>query len=255
MTDPTPWPGRPGEPVEPERDGEHVMAVTDQHGRVWHEVWRWQVDGASWLRPNFSGPVYGYEPRDLATPLYANIRYVGPFTTPDQIKERDAYINDGFEAYLASALRIEREAIAAERAASAAAERERDEARRQWKNYEAVAVDRHAERDALLALLRRAEEELRLINLKDTGAIYDVGLRTAMRLALAHSDASALAAMIEAARREGMLEAAHLCRSKAMSNASIGAMSDATEAEELAEEIEAVVAIRARAGAGEGGAS
>lgn len=49
-----------------------------------------------------------------------------------------------------------------------------------------------AERDAALAevarlreLLARCAEELRLIRLKDTGALYDVGLRTALSAALA----------------------------------------------------------------------
>lgn len=37
----------------------------------------------------------------------------------------------------------------------------------------------------LYEALRRAQEELRLINMKDTGAIYDVGLRTDISAALA----------------------------------------------------------------------
>jgi hypothetical protein len=41
-----------------------------------------------------------------------------------------------------------------------------------------------AERDRLRDLLRRADEELRLIRMKDTGALYDIGLRAALSAAL-----------------------------------------------------------------------
>lgn len=85
------WDGRP---QNPERDGEHVMEVTDPHGRVWHEVWRWDARTASgkaiWLRPNFTGPVYGYEPRDLTAPIYNSIHYIGPFVHPAEIEAREA---------------------------------------------------------------------------------------------------------------------------------------------------------------------
>lgn len=90
----TPWPNpdAPGVPLNPERDGEHVMEVMDQHGRVWHEVWKWDArtagGNAVWFRPNFTGPVYGYEPRDLTAPIYSNIRYVGPLPSPPNSPRR-----------------------------------------------------------------------------------------------------------------------------------------------------------------------
>jgi hypothetical protein len=85
MTDTNPggWPdaARPGYPANPERDGEHMMEWTDEHGRVWREVWKWRTDSKPplWLRPNFTGGPYGYEPKHLTAPTYASIPYLGPF--------------------------------------------------------------------------------------------------------------------------------------------------------------------------------
>ena len=91
MTDTNPggWPdaARPGYPANPERDGEHMMEWTDEHGRVWREVWKWRTDSKPplWLRPNFTGGPYGYEPKHLTAPIYASIRYLGPCHTPAEV--------------------------------------------------------------------------------------------------------------------------------------------------------------------------
>ena len=91
MTDTNPG-GRPdaampGYPLNPERDGEHMMEWTDEHGRVWREVWKWRTDSKPplWLRPNFTGGPYGYEPKHLTAPIYASIRYLGPCHTPAEV--------------------------------------------------------------------------------------------------------------------------------------------------------------------------
>ena len=107
MTDTTPggWPdaAMPGHPLHPERDGVHMMEWTDEHGRVWREVWKWRTDSKPplWLRPNFTGGPYGYEPKHLTAPIYASIRYLGPCHTPAEVA-----------ALVEAARREEREACA-----------------------------------------------------------------------------------------------------------------------------------------------
>jgi hypothetical protein len=94
MTDPNGWPdaSKPGYPMNPERDGEHMMERTDDHGRVWHEVWKWRADSkpAEWQQPEFTGGFYGYEPKRLLAlaarvPVYAELRYLGPCHTPAEV--------------------------------------------------------------------------------------------------------------------------------------------------------------------------
>jgi hypothetical protein len=88
-TNPGGWPdaAMPGYPLHPERNGEHMMEWTDEHGRVWREVWKWRTDSKPplWLRPNFTGGPYGYEPKHLTAPIYASIRYLGPCHTPAEV--------------------------------------------------------------------------------------------------------------------------------------------------------------------------
>lgn len=81
-----------GLPLHPERDGDHMMEWIDEHGRVWHEVWKWSAQTAPpvWLRPNFTGGPYGYEPHHLTAPIYNNIRYLGPCLTPAEVAAREA---------------------------------------------------------------------------------------------------------------------------------------------------------------------
>jgi hypothetical protein len=96
MTDTNPggWPdaAKPGYPMNPERDGEHMMEWTDEHGRVWREVWKWRADSkpAEWQQPEFTGGFYGYEPKRLLAlaarvPIYAELRYLGPCHTPAEV--------------------------------------------------------------------------------------------------------------------------------------------------------------------------
>jgi hypothetical protein len=106
MTDSNGWPdaSKPGYPMNPERDGEHMMEWTDEHGRVWREVWKWRADSkpAEWQQPEFTGGFYSYEPKHLTAPIYAGLRYLGPCNTP-------ADVTDLIEA----ARREEREAVGA----------------------------------------------------------------------------------------------------------------------------------------------
>ena len=83
-----------GVPLHPECDGNHMMEWIDEHGRVWHEVWKWSAQTAPpvWLRPNFTGGPYGYEPHHLTAPIYNNIRYLGPCLTPAEVVAREAAI-------------------------------------------------------------------------------------------------------------------------------------------------------------------
>jgi hypothetical protein len=112
MTDTNPggWPdpAKPGYPLNPERDGEHMMEWTDGHGRVWREVWKWRADSkpAEWQQPEFTGGFYSYEPKRLLTlaarvPIYAELRYLGPCHTPAEVS-----------ALVEAARREEREACA-----------------------------------------------------------------------------------------------------------------------------------------------
>jgi hypothetical protein len=106
MTNNNNWPdpARPGVPLNPEVDGPHMMQTTDDHGRVWLEVWAWRSSSRPqvWLRPTVNGPPYGYEPRHLTAPIYAGIRYLGPCLTPAEVA-----------AQIAAAVAAEREACAA----------------------------------------------------------------------------------------------------------------------------------------------
>ena len=125
MTDTTPggWhdAARPGYPAKPERDGEHMIEWTDEHGRVWREVWKWRADSkpAVWQRPNFTGGPYGYEPKHLTAPIYAGLRYLGPCHTPAEVAAREqaavtAYANAlDIPALVEAARREEREACEA----------------------------------------------------------------------------------------------------------------------------------------------
>lgn len=87
----------------------------------------------------------------------------------------------------------ERDAIIAERDATIATLREalarpknKTPASRQLVNLsKAFWEDAESDVSELLALLKRAEEELRLIRMKDCAVVYDVGLRMEMRLAIA----------------------------------------------------------------------
>jgi hypothetical protein len=91
MTDTNPggWPkaSEPGVPLNPERDGWHLVEWSVGLGRVWREVWKWRADSkpSFWLRPSFTGGPYGYEPKHLTAPIYASIRYLGPCHTPDEV--------------------------------------------------------------------------------------------------------------------------------------------------------------------------
>jgi hypothetical protein len=94
MTDPNGWPdaSKPGYPLNPERDGAHMMEWTDERGRVWREVWKWSADSkpAEWQQPEFTGGFYSYEPKRLLAlaarvSVYAELRYLGPCHTPAEV--------------------------------------------------------------------------------------------------------------------------------------------------------------------------
>ncbi len=105
MTDPNGWPdaSKPGYPLNPERDGWHLVEWSVGLGRVWREVWKWRLARrpSLWLRPSFTGGPYGYEPKHLTAPIYASIRYLGPCHTPAEVA-----------ALVEAARREEREACA-----------------------------------------------------------------------------------------------------------------------------------------------
>lgn len=69
---------------------------------------------------------------------------------------------------------------------------ERDAARHRLSEMRETSLNFQIDRDRLAAenarmreLLARADEELRLIRMKDTSALYDIGLRAALSAALA----------------------------------------------------------------------
>lgn len=82
MTTPTNWPNpeRPGEPMFPEQDGEHVIC-TDPEGDG-DSVYYWIAEHQVWVEYDHQGPDDALEEYNLI-----GWTYIGPVLTPTQINE------------------------------------------------------------------------------------------------------------------------------------------------------------------------